>query len=148
MATNTQVPASIYQNALMEWRSSRYGICCFLAKMSMMMLLDTGATISCRGTSECEGGFGNDVSPFHFTPRLCTFLGFVCFVFGLGSCRWFFVWGGLCCVVGLVFPGGTVDVFLNLVRLDMTATVLSNAATGKNCWEAALLSVLCVSDTC
>ena len=33
----------------------------------------------------------------------------------------------ICWVVGFVFPG-IFDVFLNLVRLDMTATVLSNAA--------------------
>ena len=42
-----------------------------------------------------------------------------------------FAWGGLFCVVGPVFPGGTVDVVLNLVSLDMTATVLSNAAMGR-----------------
>ena len=34
-------------------------------------------------------------------------------------------------MVWIAFPGGIVDVFLNLASLDMTATVLSNAASGK-----------------
>ena len=65
------------------------------------------------------------VSLFHFTPRLLV-TGNLCGVFVLVAC-----FLGCVFVVWFAFPGGIVDVFLNLASLDMTATVLSNAASGK-----------------
>ena len=54
---------------------------------------------------------------------------------GMGAVFLFLV---VCCfglgcvfVVWFAFPGDIVDIFLNLASLDMTATVLSNAASGK-----------------
>ena len=61
------------------------------------------------------------VSLSHFTPCLLV-TGNVCGVFVLVAC-----FLGCVFVVWMAFPGGIVDVFLNLASLDMTATVLSNA---------------------
>ena len=73
----------------------------------------------------CVRAHWHKVSLFHFTPRLLV-TGNVCGVFVLVAC-----FLGCVFVVWISFPGGIVDVFLNLASLDMTATVLSNADRGK-----------------
>ena len=73
----------------------------------------------------CVRAHWRKVSLFHFTPRLLA-TGNVCGVFVLVAC-----FLGCVFVVWISFPGGIVDVFLNLASLDMTATVLSNADRGK-----------------
>ena len=63
------------------------------------------------------------VSLFHFTPRLLV-TGNACGVFVLVAC-----FLGCVFVVWIAFPGGIVDIFLNLASLDTSATALSNAAS-------------------
>ena len=87
----------------------------------MLLLLAIGATFSCTRTSECESALAQSFTVSLHASFSCHREWVRCFCFGL-MCV-FVVW--------FAFPGGIVDVFLNLASLDMTATVLSNAASGK-----------------
>ena len=97
----------------------------------MLLLLAIGATTSCTRTSESKSALARCLTvSLHISSTChyeCVGVLVLLFAFCFGV-----VLFGCFCLACSALPSVIVDVFLKLASLDMTATILSNAASGKN----------------